>query len=33
MFLIYTIVSYVVLNIMIITHISKSPVKLFKEGR
>lgn len=33
MFLIYTLVSYIVLNIMIITHISKSPVKLLKEGR
>ena len=25
--------TYIVLNIMIITHISKSPVKLLKEGR
>ena len=33
MFLIYIIVSYIVLNAMIITHISKSPVKLLKEGR
>jgi len=32
MFLIYTLVSYIVLNIMIITHISKSPVKLLREN-